>query len=535
MKHKRILSVFIMILFVFGLFSAFSFSVNAAGIISSTNKYTYIRMAPYWTAEVVDELTSGYRITVIERDYSYFYIEYDKGGITKRGYLPLADSNVTGYSWCNHGIFLPGHNNTTAAVTVRYKPNSASSSCGTIDADEGEVSSKPLLVLREEDNFYFVQYSTNTTATGSTQPLYKRGWVAKSTIVVDTVSAAPIPYISGSQYVLICNTSTKYLTANTDNTISFQNANNSNNQHWILQRLSYTYSNNNSIYYRIVSASNGTCLTISNGTAIIGNTVTLTAPSTSPNKGQEFALETLNANQDMDSDQPYGKGVRILTRCSGNFLTIKNNSGQFIQSRKESTVNNYFFIDTMNYYWPKVYSSGSRTLKYNISSSAIFGNITLSMANTSFSSWNNIANINLVSNSQESGSTIKLKGYNCGTVNARMCPRLTSGGTEAFRTISDSEVLQTWYDATIYLNNGNNSQGYIGGETASDLKKTITHEIGHALKLKHPHTITDSNNNTYSIRYVYSVMHQGLASRYSEITTIPSAFDRRNLITKWGN
>ena len=81
---KRIFSYIVVITMVFALLSAFSFTANAAG--PTTNKYTYIRMAPYWTAEVVDELTSGYSITILEREYTYLYVEYTKNGTVKRGY-----------------------------------------------------------------------------------------------------------------------------------------------------------------------------------------------------------------------------------------------------------------------------------------------------------------------------------------------------------------------------------------------------------------------------------------------------------------
>ena len=90
---KRIFSYIVVITMVFALLSAFSFTANA--LDSTTNKYTYIRMAPYWTAEVVDELTSGYSITILEREYTYLYVEYTKNGTVKRGYMPKADTNAT--------------------------------------------------------------------------------------------------------------------------------------------------------------------------------------------------------------------------------------------------------------------------------------------------------------------------------------------------------------------------------------------------------------------------------------------------------
>lgn len=196
------------ILFVLSLMLSFQISVQAA----TTSVSTTVRMAPYWTAESVDTIAANTNITILERDYEYLYISYSND--SKRGYIPRSATSATGYSWCNHDIFIPGYNKTTSSITVRYAPTSSSSSCGSIDADEGEHPNKPLLVLREEDGFYFIQYTTNTSAEGYTNPLCKRGWVLKTSINISNRVAAPIPDTNTTpQYVLIRNNSNKCLTA----------------------------------------------------------------------------------------------------------------------------------------------------------------------------------------------------------------------------------------------------------------------------------------------------------------------------------
>lgn len=528
MKHKRILSVFIMILFVFGLFSAFSFSVNAAEIISTTNKYTYIRMAPYWTAEVVDELTSGYRITVIERDYSYFYIEYDKGGITKRGYLPLADSNVTGYSWCNHGIFLPGSSNSNTSTTVRYGPNTSYSSCGSITAYEGGDTA-PILVLREQDGFYFIQYTTNTSATGSTQPLYKRGWVPKSTIVVDAVSAAPIPNTtSTSQYVLICNSSKQYLTAVADSTqtsgyaLKMASATGNNNQQWKIEKLTY---NTNSIYYRIVSAAYNVCVTVTDGTALVGNKFILSTPSTSPNKGQEFALTSIYETQ------IYGNGVNLRTRCSGNYLVAQNSSGTLYQYRKNASLSTQkFYIYPIDNYWNSNYVNGVRNLKYNINSTSLIGNISSTAIENAAAKWNSIANISLTKGTS-TNYNIQVRGGNINPNLGLVRPVIDSSGTES---TCDANGDSLWYGARLYLNVYNGTTGYLGDCTYNEILLVTAHEFGHTLKIRHPHEGYNSSGY-YTESHVNSLMNQGLYTESGAmIPTSASQFDIRSLKNKWG-
>ena len=205
MKVKRAVSIIISICIIISAISVMTLAANT-DVIGYTNKYTYVRMAPYWTASVVDNMASGVSITIIERDYEYLYIQYSKDNITKRGYIPRADTDATGYIWCVHDHFVPA--TCSATKTVCYA-DTGNISCGTIYSGE-----KPLLILRENTakTHYFIQYTTNPSATGSTNPQFKRGWVTKASISISYTVNAPVPKPTiTSQYALIRNHATNTL------------------------------------------------------------------------------------------------------------------------------------------------------------------------------------------------------------------------------------------------------------------------------------------------------------------------------------
>ncbi len=307
---KRILSYLVVTTMIFALLSSFSFTANASD--STTNKYTYIRMAPYWTAEVVDELTSGYSITILEREYTYLYVQYEKGGEIRRGYMPKADTSATGYSWCQHGVYNSGYNKTNVAQTVYYKIGGED--CGTIDANEGEVSNKPLLVLRTEGNYAFIQYVTNTSNNGSSHVLFKRGWVPTS--VIDYNHSTYPTGINQNRYYYIKNVATgKYLDLQS---YSAGNVNGGNihiwdfhgsyNQEWKLLPIT----SGGSTYVKIATnqGTQNRVIRIAEATAVVGNSAELYTQG-NPSKDQEFVFEK-------GSDGYY----QIKARCSGNYMVL---------------------------------------------------------------------------------------------------------------------------------------------------------------------------------------------------------------------
>ncbi len=308
---KRILSYLVVLMMIFALLSAFSLTANGAEISATTNKYTYIRMAPYWTAEIVDELTSGYNITILEREYTYLYVQYTKNGVVKRGYMPKADTNATGYTWCQHNEYNNGYNSTSYAQTVYYKPGGAS--CGTIDANEGEVSAKPLLVLHIANGYAFIQYVTNTSNDGSSHVLFKRGWVPTSVITV--TKANSITKVLQRDMVYIKNVETgKYLdlqsysAGNVDGgNIHIWDFHGSYNQEWKLLPIT-----SNGATYIKLATNQGTqnrVIRIAEATAVAGNSTELYTQG-NPSKDQEFVLEKV------------GEYYQIKARCSGNYMVL---------------------------------------------------------------------------------------------------------------------------------------------------------------------------------------------------------------------
>lgn len=93
---------------------------------------------------------------------------------------------------------------------------------------------------------------------------------------------------------------------------------------------------------------------------------------------------------------------------------------------------------------------------------------------------------------------------------------------------NDDFINSSWRYGRIFL-----SEGTLPGDLSHpltaqiDREKVFIHEIGHALKLVHPHS-------TYPYWYPLSIMNQGYATRDTRIPIRPSGYDRHNLRMKWG-
>lgn len=92
----------------------------------------------------------------------------------------------------------------------------------------------------------------------------------------------------------------------------------------------------------------------------------------------------------------------------------------------------------------------------------------------------------------------------------------------------------TWSGAEVYINVSTDADGYMGDNSINDNKMNISHEVGHALKIRHPHECYESGSYDTDIIY-YSIMNQGLPSITSLCTVSPSTFDTRSLKIKWDN
>ena len=77
--------------------------------------------------------------------------------------------------------------------------------------------------------------------------------------------------------------------------------------------------------------------------------------------------------------------------------------------------------------------------------------------------------------------------------------------------------------AEIVLDSRNDSNDRLINQAHERQRKTITHEIGHALALDHPAALS-----------IYAIMQQGYGP-YPNATLTIQQYDRNNLITKWAN
>ena len=213
-------------------FSVISPSYNANAALSYVSSYVTasadIRPSPYAFTPVTDTIQNQ-SITIIERDGLFFYIEYQKSNETtvRRGYIAYEDVNddKSGICWCNHTEYNPGHIISNSNVYVYFGPDNRNTNymwSSTLAPDVGDdTDSKPLLVLRQEGNRYFVQFVLNPTQlSNDVQPFYVRGWVPVSSVTVDKPQGTSyFPGGNGTSFVtLIKNVSNStsgglYLTA----------------------------------------------------------------------------------------------------------------------------------------------------------------------------------------------------------------------------------------------------------------------------------------------------------------------------------
>lgn len=177
---------------------------------------------------------------------------------------------------------------------------------------------------------------------------------------------------------------------------------------------------------------------------------------------------------------------------------------------------------TRNDAWLLRYSGAPTTVTVNvvIEASAVTGLLTNAIYNTA-TAWNGIdPNITVrVYPSTFTGTppnanfTIRVRGVN-------------SGGARLGRLVSTPSNLDSaWTSAVIEIStesSGTNSNNYTNG----DREMNFLHELGHGLKLAHPHQATAGY-------YPVSIMCQGLPSVNTNLTVRPSGHDKYNLMRKW--
>lgn len=88
-----------------------------------------------------------------------------------------------------------------------------------------------------------------------------------------------------------------------------------------------------------------------------------------------------------------------------------------------------------------------------------------------------------------------------------------------------NNVNQNWTSAVIEISTESSSTNN-SSYTHTDRQMNFLHELGHALKLAHPH---ESDSSWHPL----SIMNQGLPSTRDYIPGRPSGYDKYNLSRKW--
>lgn len=177
---------------------------------------------------------------------------------------------------------------------------------------------------------------------------------------------------------------------------------------------------------------------------------------------------------------------------------------------------------TYSNYWSGAYSGGTSPYTVNVivEPSAVTGLLTNSVYSCA-TAWNGI------------DSNISVRYYASTYTGSYASADLTvlvrgvdSGGARLGRLVpTPSNLNGNWTSAVIEIStesSGTNSNNY----TLYDRQMNFLHELGHALKLAHPH---ESDLSWHPV----SIMNQGLPSVTSYLPSRPSGYDKYNLSRKW--
>ncbi len=514
---KRFVSFSIaMILVMQCFFTAPMPKTDAATITLYPSSYTYVKPAPYWTCSPCDEFGTSQQVKILERDYDFFYIEYTRNGVLKRGYAAITQfnsSDYTGFHWCNHTYFTAGYNKTTSSQNTYYT-STGTATFGTIDSDEGEHANKPLLVLRYENSRAFIQYVTNAGTSG--HALYKRAWVDSSCIAL----SPPTRFEHRNKYTLIKNQSTgKYLEVSSTSagySLLEGAATGNVNQQW--QILEY-YNSQAGYYYKIKNVMSGMVLEVENLIPVINYTIKLAA-DTEPNKGQHFAFEA-NSNG----------SYKISTRCSGYYLVMQQTGTTATQVKPTTATTQNWIFEPIHKYWNQGYtgtsvnSNNKTSFNYYIDQSEETGianaGLTIAVIYSAAQSWNETnANISLAEVTNPNSADIIFTTYDFG--NSKL------GQMDPFYNVSNDA---NWDGSYVYINStAIDCSNNVRNLSRADKGMVLCHELGHALKIMHPY----GEGHSSAQHVVYSVMNQGVPSCYPKVALEPSQYDIRTIKNKWG-
>ncbi len=183
---------------------------------------------------------------------------------------------------------------------------------------------------------------------------------------------------------------------------------------------------------------------------------------------------------------------------------------------------------TGEYHAGGYYDDKQANLKFLIMDSALTSILTMDVYNSA-TSWNGISDNVYVVSVVKHVYGMPTSGFNCVYGQAYTDGTL---GTTTFYGVNGNAVSAnaTWNSVMITMN----SDAFVfalAPNATNAAKKTFTHEVGHALKLKHPENGSFSGHT--QLGYPYAVMNQGLYGTESYLSMVPSIHDKSNLIDKW--
>lgn len=246
-------------------------------------------------------------------------------------------------------------------------------------------------------------------------------------------------------------------------------------------------------------------------------------------------------------------GYRLKNRATNKYIALS--SDNVLTSSATATSKTNFIFDaietkTFNNFWPGSYNvgiyNGVAHIQVIVEASA-YSNPTIEEDYfESVKVWNNLSDNVIIYGPGETVPSgivpmvVTFKGKSFGSTTTMA----STIGTNAEGITADqlpTVTYQNWSSVTIYISND-----YVFSET--NARKTIAHEMGHALKLTHPWQITNLQNvengrGGYSEsgdKYigntrVLSIMNQWPATDSTNLTaSTPKMHDIINLCNKWG-
>ncbi|MBQ3599170.1 MAG: DNRLRE domain-containing protein [Clostridia bacterium] len=279
--------------------------------------------------------------------------------------------------------------------------------------------------------------------------------------------------------------------------------------------------------------------------------------STDVGLGDDFMLTTST----LFTVEPNGNSQYVFkSYTTGKYLCV-NSGNKLTQTNNSSEATTFTLTnipaESLNNFWSGSYNSGiydgvahiKIVLDNSVKQSALYGNNDFSSTKL----WNGITDNIIIYGPNDAPPAGITPFY----VTFKVLPALENAtgamvpnGLDYtyFKNLSDSsrnEILSSnWNSVTIYLDSRSSAYEASGAYLNTYINKTITHEMGHALKLTHPdqtdclHEFQGSNGGFCSYFCVYSVMNvanpnDSTSSKSPLTAATPQMIDKINLQNKW--